>query len=165
MSDDQYADLFDAQPPEGAETEPKWYRDQMNKAKEALKQRDQELASLRNTVRQTTVKQFIQGKGLPEEAVDLIGDSDPDEWFSKYGRLFNVTQNADESGAQEPGVQANSVLTPEAQQQMAAVTAVQPGAFQPGSHDEVLSKLDQLEASARSEDEFFAGLRELGPLR
>ena len=169
MSDNQHEDLFNdgSQAPAGQPQGPAQLREALEKANAKLAERDKTIAELQGFQRQTVVKEFVKDKGLPEKAIGLIGDRDPDEWYKEFGELFTpAAQN--ESGAGDQGAETTSApvgqgaLSPEEQAAIDAVNGVQAGSFSPGSQAEVDSKLDALESTAKSTDEFYAGLREMG---
>ena len=85
---------------------------QLRKVNKSLDKRakelEQELASLRQQSRQSTVKDLLSSKGVnPKVAAFLPQDLEPteeniDNWIAEYGDVFNVKQQ-----------QASSVKTPE----------------------------------------------------
>jgi hypothetical protein len=169
MSGNQHEDLFDddgnpvdaANPPTPA------------KLREALDKRKAEVAELRKQVdelrefkRGTAVKQFVADKKLPEKAIGLIGDKDPEKWYEEFGELFTPAAAESAAGQEAESTTTEPVgqgaLTPEEQAAIAAVGSVQAGSFSPGSDAETASKLDSLESTAKTPDEFYEGLRAMG---
>jgi hypothetical protein len=169
MSETQHEDLFDdegnpvdaANPPTPAKL-----REALSKRKaenDELRKQNVELLAFK---RDTGVKQFVKDKKLPEKAIGLIGDKDPEKWYEEFGELFTPAGNEGSAGQEAESTTTAPVgqgaLTPEEQAAIAAVGSVQAGSFTPGSDAETTSKLDSLESTAKSPDEFYAGLREMG---
>jgi hypothetical protein len=169
MSETQHEDLFNdgSQTPAGTpQGGPAQLRDAYEKAQARIADQQKQIDELQGFRRNTVVKDFVKDKGLPEKAIGLIGDKDPDEWYKEFGELFTPAGN--ESPAEQEAETTTTTpvgqgaLTPEEQAAIAAVGSVQAGTFQPGSTAEVDSKLDSLESTAKSPEDFYAGLRDMG---
>lgn len=170
MSDaTSFDDLFEAQPPEGAE--PKWYRDQLDKAKkavtaerEAIAAEREALTAERTKMREARLAEFIKDKGLPEKAKALIGDADPQEWFTEYGELFGTAEGSESGESQTPATVERADpagMSPDQVAALAAVNSVQPGSFTPGDDGEVESKTRQAFENAKSETDLLEALSKI----
>lgn len=131
---------------------PKQLREAYEREKAKREQLDQELAELKAARRQSEVKDFVKEKGLPDKAVSLIGDRDPKEWYEEFGDLFGTAAEEKTEGKQPP--------PPEETDQLKQFTDTQAGQFQPGSEDEINSKLDTA-MQASTSDEFYEMLRQM----
>lgn len=149
---------FGADPDEQpAEQEtPKALRDAYNRQKQENETLRQQLADLQKVQHETTVNQFIKDKGLPEKVRGLIGQTDPETWYSEYGDMF--TANTPEPPKETT---AEPAIPPEQVEQIKQVNSVQPGPYVPGSGEELDSKLDAIYSSAKSEEEIFAALAQI----
>lgn len=146
---------------------PKWFREYMDKVSGQLKALQERNEQLEQVQRQTEVAESLKAKGYAPEAAKLF-TGDPtklDDWIGTYGAALAKTETAQEGGESQAQVQAGppaTVVSPESQAAMTAIAGAGTGGAGPLSgDDQIAARL----ASANTEEEFAAVMREAGNVR
>lgn len=154
MSQSEYQDIFGQEPEGTSEPQgPAELRAAYDKMKaEATKLREQ-LSARDALERSRRVDQFLQEKNLPTEAKSLIGDADPEEWYTQYSKVFGTKPEPEEAEPEaEPETTAptgTSALTDEQQAAIAAVTGTEALPF---AADDIASRDAYLDAATSLQD-------------
>lgn len=177
MSDDPYNDPTiddtDGNEPDGPPALREAYKAQ--KAENAeLKER---LDRIEQAGRDEKINKVVEATGLPpDEAKEMIGDADPDEWYSKFGKYIGGgTTSTDTSGdgsggddtttagggTTQAGSGAPAGLTEEQKAALAQTTAVEPGTSRVNTSGR--PDFDSLDG-ATSQDEAYDQLRKMNLL-
>jgi hypothetical protein len=166
MSENTFDDVADdattGQPDSASGQTPKAVREYAERVAAENKALKAKLEARDQADKKAKLDAFVKDKKLDEKAVELIGDRDPEEWFKEYGHMF-ASQGGNDDTPQDQNPPAPSVPTGQADQ-IRSMSEIQPGQFSPGSESQLSADLDNLDATATSDDEFFAGLRKMGAL-
>jgi len=151
-----------AQDPQG----PKWFREYMDKVSGQLKSLQERNEELERAQRQTQVAEALKAKGYAPQAAGLYsGDPNKlDDWLSANGAALARTEAAPEGDQQgQPAGPPPTVVSPESQAAMAAMSAASTGGAGPLSGEDQLAA--RLEAAGDDEAAFNAIMREAGNVR
>jgi len=161
MGDTQYEDVLGDEPKAADQKQqtPADLRDALAKANKRAEAAEKRLVDRDVADRAATVTTFLKDKELPDEAKDLIGDQDPEEWYGTYSKLFGAKESDAASTAAAPETTAPvgaSTLNAEQQAQIAAVAGVEALPFTPGNLEARDAYLD----AATSEEDLLKRLAE-----
>lgn len=162
---EQFDELFNddegqEQEPQDGATLPKEFRDYAKRLKTQNKELQDKVAAFETAQRESKLDSFIKEKGLPEKAKALIGDNDPEQWYSEYGDVFATEKPPEDDGKPR----GETALPEQEKQEIQGVTNVQPGTFQPGGDAEMNSKLDSIFDGTKSEKEIIAEMKQMGAM-
>lgn len=148
------------EPQSQGQPEPKWFRTRMDEVSETLKGLKAENERLKESQRQSQVKEALTAKGFAPQAAGLFtGTPDKlDDWLSaNSAALAKADGSAVESGQGVENTQ--TVVSPESQASQAAFNAAgQAGAATLASDDQLAARI----SAAKTQEEYEAILRESG---
>lgn len=169
MSDNQLEDLYNdndeeiANPQGEQPATPKALREAYKREKERREAVERELNEFKTTLKRSEVESKVKAAGIPEAFIeDALRAEDPGQWIEARRGLFGGAGTEETPDNQEPSGQP--ALSPDEIKRMQGVQGINPGAYTPGSMDEIQTRVSTADSSAKSREEFYAELEKMGAL-